>query len=516
MHDEGSGGYGGRVRALCFDGGPTPFVTLRMLYRAERWSKRELGRSVIERVNLFSGTSDGAIIALFLAKKLADGLSGEEALARCIAFTGQYLSAFTVLPSNLARAASLVRPLFDGRALREMLYAAFGDTTLGDLSKEHRDVTVLAFDAEKWEQTTYHSFDPGADPAARLFEVALASASMPVMMPAFRSQQPNYDPATGRGVADPADGKVTPRPRGSRAILDGAVVANNPVMAVVADAVLRASWHDTASVERSVNNEFRCNGGAARYLPRVTVLSLGARPYTDGRRLLRHRLVEAVERHARGARVPERIADPPITRDVSRFEGAEQTVLIDYGILQWATYQFPLGVLNLFLQGNADYSHRHAQQLLGIERYHRVEPELEIVDLFTRLTFAPYRFGTGRRGLRRLFPSRADVARSHEALSAWLDQEADRLWNEALMKYEFALPRDPPAQSDACVVPGGPRVPNADRWNALTNLPYWLRHQWFPDEPACDWYPHEVAPRAPPPVSGYAPAADPDEAAGGR
>jgi predicted acylesterase/phospholipase RssA len=211
------------MRILSLDGGIAVALHLRRLRRLEA-----LAPGFLAGVDLFVGTSDGALAAMFLASRIGpdhgDNLRAVDAAAD---FFHDVLGVFRVTPATALRFASGRGPRALAEAQRRVFAAHLGDETLGSLAARGRRVLVLAIDRSTWKRCVFANLDPPADPSRSLVDLALACSAFPVVLPAHRSE---------------ADG---------RAYLDAALVTNNPSLVAVREALATA-------------------GGA------VTLLSLGA------------------------------------------------------------------------------------------------------------------------------------------------------------------------------------------------------------------------------------------------
>ena len=197
-------------RVLALDGGGIRGVfTTTILARLEAAVPGFLGR-----VDLFAGTSTGGIVALGLAAGLAPGDLTRLYLER----GGEiFASRFGVLDP----AARLVWATYDNRGLERVLEETFarqGVATLGDL---RRRVLIPTFDldgsarpgraggaARAWKPKFFHNFPgPGSDAGERIVDVAMRTSAGPTYFP------------THQGY------------------VDGGVIANNPSMAALAQAI---------------------------------------------------------------------------------------------------------------------------------------------------------------------------------------------------------------------------------------------------------------------------------------
>ena len=165
----------------------------------------------LAETDLFAGTSDGAIMSLFLAARLSDGQAGPDALAACRAFADKYAAALGTDMLGVLRFVPGLRPLTDGVAFHDTLATEFGSRTLGDLD---RKVAIVSFDTARWTPRVYRNFGvvSAHDRKLTLLDVALSSSSLPLAMPIHGGHDES-------------------------GYLDGVVAANNPTMTGVALAV---------------------------------------------------------------------------------------------------------------------------------------------------------------------------------------------------------------------------------------------------------------------------------------
>lgn len=185
-------------RILSLDGGGfrglLPAALLARLARAEP--------GLLDRVDLFAGTSTGAILAL----GLASGMSPSDAVALYEEDGPEIFACrpvHAVLSAGYATAAK-----YSNRALRRALERVFGGKTLGDLE---RRVLVASFDLEAqppdrsrprmWKAKFFHNFPgPDSDASERLVDVALRSSAAPVYFPAYQGYIDGGVVATNPGV----------------------------------------------------------------------------------------------------------------------------------------------------------------------------------------------------------------------------------------------------------------------------------------------------------------------------
>lgn len=186
------------IRILSLDGGGIRGV---FSAAALAYLEGELGR-LTDHVDLVTGTSTGAIIALALGR----GLSASEILAS-YKQAGRHV---------FAKPASMVKRAFapghDNKALREWLTAIFGDATL---SQSRVPLTIPTYDASTGEPRVWksdHHSDLHGGGSLRMVDVALASSAAPTYLPAVQVE--------GRG-----------------SYLDGGLWANNPSLVAVTEAL---------------------------------------------------------------------------------------------------------------------------------------------------------------------------------------------------------------------------------------------------------------------------------------
>jgi len=194
-----------RYRILSLDGGGMRgLLASRLLERIEEQRPGTLGR-----VDLFAGTSTGAILALALASGF-----GPDTMSRVFLERGAEVFAETIW--DLTDVDRLVRADYTHEGLRRVLEDTFGSRTLGDLE---RKVVVAAFDLDSgsvtregvrsWKPKFFHNFEePGSTDRDQLVvDVAMRSSSAPTYFPIYQGY------------------------------VDGGVVANNPSMCALAQAL---------------------------------------------------------------------------------------------------------------------------------------------------------------------------------------------------------------------------------------------------------------------------------------
>jgi uncharacterized protein len=192
-------------RILSLDGGGIRgLLSAILLDRIETALPGTLGR-----VDLFAGTSTGGILAL--------GLAAGRTPAQARELYEQHGAAvFAASPlERLLKLGHALGSKYDNTGLQRVLRQQFGDMTLGDLP---RKVLIAAFDLDngpdnppqlrRWKAKFFHNF-PGADSDAheRVVDVALRTSAAPSYFPVYQG------------------------------FVDGGVVAGNPSMAALAQAL---------------------------------------------------------------------------------------------------------------------------------------------------------------------------------------------------------------------------------------------------------------------------------------
>ncbi len=302
-------------KILCLDGGPGPLMELRIIERLQRLFERDgEGGGFLEQATVFAGTSNGGLMALYLAKNLteqdADRAAGRtpkstsEIIAGCMRFSDEYaaslaahthhlaslLEPFAALrevamelasapelrqhivldrarriarfPLHLAgafgdlwkirRTLAGVAPLTDASEFEKILRDAFGDWTLGRLK---RKVVVLSFDTTAWKPRAYRNFwaedDVGVKDRGRDETVSLVEVGMSTAaMPLFL---PIFGGRENRGYLDGIFSANNPAATAVTLVLRHLVDANegNPFEKVVALSMGVSQTVEEANIEHS-------------------------------------------------------------------------------------------------------------------------------------------------------------------------------------------------------------------------------------------------------------------------
>jgi patatin-like phospholipase/acyl hydrolase len=213
----------GYFNILSLDGGGIRgLLSCKLLERLER-----LYPGYLEKVNLFAGTSTGGILALGLAAGLSPAEIGDLYQKDGIRIFSKNIW------DKIGDIDRLYHPDYKNSALEEALNAKFGDLRLGDLKKKVLissfrldSGSVTKMGVRSWKPKFFQNFDDDpSDCDQKVVDVALRTSAAPTYFPVYQ------------GFAD------------------GGLVANNPSMCAVAQALDK-------------------NTGKQK-LGRITVLSIG-------------------------------------------------------------------------------------------------------------------------------------------------------------------------------------------------------------------------------------------------
>ncbi|MBL8095998.1 MAG: patatin-like phospholipase family protein [Anaerolineales bacterium] len=280
-----------RYQILSLDGGGIRGVlSAVLLARLAQAEPKLLGA-----VDLYAGTSTGAVLALGLAA----GLPAQQLVA-LYREHGRDVFADTAI-DNIRDVGNLIGAQYSATNFKRLLIQTFGDKRLRDLPVR---VLVASFDLDNdaydpsafrtWKPKFFHNF-PGedSDGAERIVDVALRTTAAPTYFPVYQG------------------------------FVDGGVVANNPAMCAIAQAL------STATLRARPGG----NAGATRRvrLEDIALLSIGT------------------------GRAPQYLT--------------EQSA--DWGLSQWAR-----PVIDIMINGGVDVVNYQAAHLLG-DRYLRLNPSLD-------------------------------------------------------------------------------------------------------------------------------------------
>lgn len=199
----------GKYRILAMDGGNG--LNTALLLQGMKTMLDESQQDYLESVDLFAGTSAGAINSLFFARheRMEDALT--EIFKYQLEIYNDILHAEN--PWNLLGAATGFNPLARMDKLRPFYVDYFGPTlTLADLYHKVVVVTYVLDNEQapphrQWEPRIFTNLPGSPNADALVADVLMRSSALPVAYPIFQS-------ITGEGPA----------------YVDGAVVANNPAM----------------------------------------------------------------------------------------------------------------------------------------------------------------------------------------------------------------------------------------------------------------------------------------------
>jgi patatin-like phospholipase/acyl hydrolase len=190
---------------LALDGGGIRGVYTAVLL--QRLAKHVPG--FLNRADLITGTSTGGILALALAK----GMDADELVA-LYQDTGAKIFSRSLL-REVADLGELIGAKYNNVNLQEVLQEKFGNLTLDDLLPRH--VLIPSFDLDSpetdkrprmWKPKFFHNFEGSqSDGKERVVDVAMRTSAAPTYFPVYQG------------------------------FVDGGVVANNPAMAGLAQAL---------------------------------------------------------------------------------------------------------------------------------------------------------------------------------------------------------------------------------------------------------------------------------------
>ncbi len=228
-----------KYNILSIDGGPAAPVQIRLLRKIE-----EKFPGFLAATDMFTGTSDGAMLAAFLASRLPKNndqakLISLDVLDDAIQFSNLTIHALQPRPWSFVRFVTGVGPLIESKRLEAVLQHAFGSMKVKDLE---RLILITAYDCNKWKMANFTNVKHISYQAdALLYEAILASAALPMYAPVYQGSS------------------------GTR-FLDGVFVANNPSL-LAAGTLLNSVWLDNHFAENTTEWQ--------QLVARLRVLSLG-------------------------------------------------------------------------------------------------------------------------------------------------------------------------------------------------------------------------------------------------
>ena len=200
--------------------------------------ERKLGVKIHEKFDFFIGTSAGAISCLALASKNFSAIDLEKIWApnnlKKTMQSSSWELRLGLLQSN---------PKYTNVGKREVLKKYFGKTILGESNKP---VAVLSYDIQKRSPVLFRSYDK-EDKDISLVDVGDATSAAPIYYPTAKV--------------------------GNRYLIDGAIVANHPVLhgyveakKLFPDSEIRVLRVGTGLSKRSLNGEASMKWGIVGWL----------------------------------------------------------------------------------------------------------------------------------------------------------------------------------------------------------------------------------------------------------
>jgi patatin-like phospholipase/acyl hydrolase len=207
-------------RILAMDGG-NGWNTATLLTDIETKLQSEYnGKGYLDAVDLFAGTSDGALNALFLAKN-TDPTAALNDILSFWSGVNQAMFLEAITPASLLLGLTGITALSSSEKLREYFIDYFGaSTTLSDLPGK---VFIVSFQLDDgnpikplWTPMFYHNFDRDDGGQELVVDVAMRTTAFPILRPIYQA------------LSNEGPGYV-----------DGGVVANQPSMCALAEVYRR-------------------------------------------------------------------------------------------------------------------------------------------------------------------------------------------------------------------------------------------------------------------------------------
>ncbi len=178
-----------RYRILSIDGGPAAPLQIRMLRKLEAAYPGFLAST-----HQFAGTSDGALIALFLASRLPKDFEAAkrislDVLDDAIAFSNATIRALQPTTYSTLRFLSGTGALVDVAPLRRILEQSFGDMKLADLE---RDCHVNSFNVDDMSGEAVVKLGGFCPQNWTLVDALLATSALPMYMPLHKIDGRRY------------------------------------------------------------------------------------------------------------------------------------------------------------------------------------------------------------------------------------------------------------------------------------------------------------------------------------
>ncbi|XXX82544.1 patatin-like phospholipase family protein [Sorangium sp. So ce134] len=404
------------INILSMDGGPGPLMQLHILLEVERDLAVKRRSSFLEQVDLFAGTSDGALMALYLAQELSLAIEARERneepktavqiVEGCIRFSEEIAEACSAvrslgaamqfagtlieltmwagkpkdqrakfyatkmdelrkhgremlrLPGNLwamRRFLAGHQPFLDSDKLRAVLKKHFADRTLRSLRK---NVVVVSFDTRAWSTRAFRNFAARDEHGKRDLERDLGQKLVDVAM--CTASLPLLMPVIGG--------------QDNRGYLDGIFSANNPAMTATSLAIR----HLKVPMEQ------------------LRVLSLGVTQTAEEANIERRggllallTLLAVDDRDARLAFIPmdwRELVRYLLSSD-AREETQRRLKRSGIGPVSWGWLDYlwrPTLLANLFVHGTSIEEARQCQRILG-DHFHRFTPRINLTRAMFRI-----------------------------------------------------------------------------------------------------------------------------------
>lgn len=169
-----------RYRILSIDGGPAAPLQIRMLRKIE-----EAHPGFLASTHQFAGTSDGSLLALFIASRLpADNEAAKrislDILDDAIAFSNATIHALQPTATSALRFLSGMGALVDPTSLRRVLEDTFGDMKLAEIE---RDCVVTTFNVDDMNVDVLLKLGDFCPDDIKLVDALLAATALPIYMP---------------------------------------------------------------------------------------------------------------------------------------------------------------------------------------------------------------------------------------------------------------------------------------------------------------------------------------------
>jgi hypothetical protein len=321
-------------RMMSFYGGPAALINLRVL--------RSIARDIptlLDKVDLFAGVSEGSFAALLLASRIGAGSSSAEALDEAVEMLDEIITTVEVCWTGALRFVSGFGPLDTSEALRDVLIRYFGDMTLGHLG---RRALCPSFELSSWSPRLFQNLDGVELDLDRLIvDVALASSAFPMIVATH--SMPTIGPLSPGGQ-----------------FVDGSVMTNDPTMIAIAASVKSRAQADPDEGGWAALKDMRVLTAGAIVTP-VMPLGFGAAP-------IGLPLIEAMRELASAV--------------LSGRSG------LSWGWMDWFVIQRMMFV-NLMLEGSATQVITQCKQLLGRRGYRLLAPEVNETFAGNEILFSP-------------------------------------------------------------------------------------------------------------------------------